>query len=51
LTYSLGWLRQEENQYLDVPAEQVARLSPKVKQIAGFEMYRALGFHDPSSGS
>ncbi|MDC1019401.1 phytanoyl-CoA dioxygenase family protein, partial [Pseudomonadales bacterium] len=51
LTYSLGWLRQEENQYLDVPAEQVARLSPKVKQIAGFEMYRALGFHDPSSGT
>ncbi|MBT3734060.1 MAG: mitomycin antibiotic biosynthesis protein, partial [Gammaproteobacteria bacterium] len=51
LTYSLGWLRQEENQYLDVPAEQVIRLSPKVKQIAGFEMYRALGFHDPSSGS
>ena len=51
LTYSLGWLRQEENQYLNVPAERIARLSPKVKQIAGFEMYRALGFYDPSSGS
>lgn len=51
LTYSLGWLRQEENQYLDVPAEQVAKLSPRVRQIAGFEMYRALGLYDPSVGS
>jgi len=51
LTYSLGWLRQEENQYLDVSAEQAAKLSPKVRQIAGFEMYRALGFYDPSSSS
>ena len=48
LTYSAGWVRQEENQYLDVPAERLAELSPEVKQIAGFDMYRALGFHDPS---
>ena len=48
LTYSLGWLRQEENQYLDVPAERVSQLSPEVRRIAGFEMYRALGLHDPS---
>lgn len=51
LTYSLGWLRQEENQYLDVPAQQIAKLSPKVKKIAGFEMYRALGLYDPSIGA
>ncbi len=49
LTYSLGWLRQEENQYLDVPSERVAELSPEVRQIAGFDMYRALGLYDPSA--
>jgi ectoine hydroxylase-related dioxygenase (phytanoyl-CoA dioxygenase family) len=48
LTYSLGWVRQEENQYLDVPPERLAELPPEVRQIAGFDMYRALGFYDPS---
>ncbi len=50
LTYSVGWVRQEENQYLDVPSAKLSELSQDVKQIAGFEMYRALGFHDPSVG-
>jgi hypothetical protein len=49
LTYSVGWVRQEENQYLNIPAERLAELSPEVKQMAGFKMYRALGFHDPSA--
>ena len=49
LTYSLGWVRQEENQYLNVPAERLAELSPELRRIAGFDMYRALGFYDPSS--
>ena len=48
LTYSAGWVRQEENQYMDVPPERLAELSPEVKKIAGFDMYRALGFFDPS---
>lgn len=46
LTYSLGWVRQEENQYLDVPRDRVAELSPEVRRIVGFDMYAALGFHD-----
>ena len=46
LTYSLGWVRQEENQYLDVPPSRLAELSPEVKRIVGFDMYRALGFYD-----
>lgn len=50
LTYSLGWVRQEENQYLDVPRERMAELSPEVRRIAGFDMYSALGFYDPSVG-
>ena len=48
LTYSLGWLRQEENQYLDVPPERVEQLTPEIRRIVGFDMYRALGLHDPS---
>lgn len=48
LTYSLGWVRQEENQYLDIPAERLAELSSEVRRLAGFGMYGALGFHDPS---
>ncbi|MEM7273143.1 MAG: phytanoyl-CoA dioxygenase family protein [Actinomycetota bacterium] len=48
LTYSLGWLRQEENQYLDVPPARRAELSPEVRRLAGFDMHGALGFHDPS---
>jgi len=51
LTYSLGWVRQEENQYLDVPKERLAELTPEVRKLLGFEMYDALGFHDPSVGS
>ena len=49
LTYSLGWVRQEENQYLDVPPERVAELAPEVRHIVGFDMYSALGFHDPTA--
>ena len=48
LTYSLGWVRQEENQYLDVTKERFEQLTPEERRIAGFEMYRALGFFDPS---
>lgn len=48
LTYSLGWVRQEENQYLNVPPERLAKLSAEVRRIAGFDMYRALGLYDRS---
>ena len=51
LTYSVGWVRQEENQYLDVAPERVAELSPEVKRLVGFGMYRGLGFHDPSASA
>lgn len=46
LTYSLGWVRQEENQYLNVPPERLAELTPEIRRIVGFDMYRALGFHE-----
>jgi len=47
LTYSLGWLRQEENQYLDVPPQVASELSPDLREAIGYEMYGALGIYDP----
>ena len=47
LTYSLGWLRQEENQYLDITPATAASLDPELAALCGFEMHEALGFYDP----
>jgi len=49
LTYSLGWLRQEENQSLDIPAEIVDSLPPELKQLTGHTMHGSLGFFDPAA--
>ena len=47
LTYSLAWLRQEENQCLDVPPDVADGLSPELQRMIGHKMVGALGFHDP----
>jgi hypothetical protein len=47
LTYSAAWLRQEENQYLDVPPDIADGLSPELQRVIGYKMNGALGFHDP----
>jgi len=44
LTYSAGWLRQEENQYLDVPPDVARKLPPALRDMIGYRMYQALGF-------
>jgi ectoine hydroxylase-related dioxygenase (phytanoyl-CoA dioxygenase family) len=45
--YVLGWLRQEENQYLSVPIEIVRLLPKRVQQLMGYEMGAyALGYID-----
>jgi ectoine hydroxylase-related dioxygenase (phytanoyl-CoA dioxygenase family) len=35
-TYSLGWLRQESNQYLDTPPEVAARFEPRLRALLGY---------------
>jgi ectoine hydroxylase-related dioxygenase (phytanoyl-CoA dioxygenase family) len=35
-TYALGWLRQEENQYLNVPREVAETHSPTIQQLMGY---------------
>ena len=49
ITYALGWLRQEENQYLDVPPDEAAKLPQKVRDVIGYKMHRALGFANDGS--
>ena len=46
-TYSLGWLRQEENQYLNVPKNIAKQYSKKVQKLMGYEVHRTLGsYHE-----
>jgi ectoine hydroxylase-related dioxygenase (phytanoyl-CoA dioxygenase family) len=40
--YSLGWLRQEENHYLTVPADVARRLPERVQQLLGYEQHGPL---------
>jgi ectoine hydroxylase-related dioxygenase (phytanoyl-CoA dioxygenase family) len=45
--YVLGWLRQEENQYLSVPREIAAALPERVQRLMGYQMGAyALGYMD-----
>ncbi|MFZ4433827.1 MAG: phytanoyl-CoA dioxygenase family protein [Microthrixaceae bacterium] len=45
--YTLGWLRQEENQYLSVPTEVARTLPERVQRLMGYSMGSyALGYVD-----
>jgi ectoine hydroxylase-related dioxygenase (phytanoyl-CoA dioxygenase family) len=46
LSYSLGWLRQEENQYIDVPRDLARTLPKELRDIVGYRMHVALGYVD-----
>ncbi|MEM7080011.1 MAG: phytanoyl-CoA dioxygenase family protein [Pseudomonadota bacterium] len=47
LSYSLGWLRQEENQYLALPQHLAAEMPNEVLDLIGYPMHGSLGFYDP----
>lgn len=48
ITYALGWLRQEENQYLSCPPEIARELSPELQALIGYSMGSyALGYYTP----
>ncbi len=38
-TYSLGWLRQEENHYLCLENEEIANLSEPVRRLLGYQAH------------
>ena len=48
ITYALGWLRQEENQYLSCPPEIARTLEPELQAMLGYAMGNyALGYYTP----
>jgi ectoine hydroxylase-related dioxygenase (phytanoyl-CoA dioxygenase family) len=48
ITYALGWLRQEENQYLSCPPDIARTLEPELAQLIGYAMGQyALGYYTP----
>lgn len=50
LTYTLGWLRQEENQHVSIPLAEALALPAAVRSRLGFDADYGggLGFFDPS---
>lgn len=42
LSYCLGWLRTEENNYLATPPAVAATLSPKAQDLIGYSMHDAI---------
>jgi ectoine hydroxylase-related dioxygenase (phytanoyl-CoA dioxygenase family) len=48
ITYCLGWLRQEENQYLSCPPEIARDFAPELQALLGYAMGSyALGYFTP----
>ncbi|WP_293681346.1 phytanoyl-CoA dioxygenase family protein [uncultured Phenylobacterium sp.] len=48
ITFALGWLRQEENQYLSCPPEIARTLEPELQALLGYAMGNyALGYFTP----
>jgi ectoine hydroxylase-related dioxygenase (phytanoyl-CoA dioxygenase family) len=48
ITYALGWLRQEENQYLSCPPEIARTLEPALQELLGYATGQyALGYYTP----
>ena len=48
ITYSLGWLRQEENQYLSTPPELAREVSEDLQELIGYSLGQyALGYYTP----
>jgi ectoine hydroxylase-related dioxygenase (phytanoyl-CoA dioxygenase family) len=48
ITYALGWLRQEENQYLSCPPEIAKDFGPDLQALLGYAMGSyALGYYTP----
>ncbi len=48
ITYCLGWLRQEENQYLSCPPAIARTLDPQLQALMGYAMGSyALGYFSP----
>eukprot|EP01051_Picozoa_sp_SAG22_P007084 SAG22_NODE_487_length_9870_cov_13.118821_8_plen_160_part_00 len=45
-SFTLGWLRQEENLYIDCPPEIARSWPPELSTLVGYDAHGALGFYD-----
>jgi ectoine hydroxylase-related dioxygenase (phytanoyl-CoA dioxygenase family) len=45
MNYCAGWIRQQENQQLGIPAETMAGFSPLLRELCGLGIYRGLIGH------
>ena len=50
-TYSLGWLRQEENQILNVPREIADGYPDRIRCLMGYQMHGTLGSYQNPDGT
>jgi ectoine hydroxylase-related dioxygenase (phytanoyl-CoA dioxygenase family) len=49
-TYALGWLRQEENQYLNVPREVAESYPEPIRRLMGYQSCGHLGAYQKPDG-
>jgi ectoine hydroxylase-related dioxygenase (phytanoyl-CoA dioxygenase family) len=50
-TYALGWLRQEENQYLQVPRELAESYPETIQRLLGYQSHGLVGGYQRPDGS
>ena len=50
-TYALGWLRQEENQYLNVPREVADGYPDHIRRLLGYQKCGRLGVYQHPDGT
>jgi ectoine hydroxylase-related dioxygenase (phytanoyl-CoA dioxygenase family) len=46
VSFSVGWVRQEENLYLEMPLEEALALPPEMRELIGYRMHTGLGFSE-----
>jgi len=51
VTYCLSWLRQEENQYLNVPREIADGYPDHIRRLMGYQMHGTLGSYQNPDGT
>lgn len=46
VSFSVGWVRQEENHYLELPLEDALALPREIRELIGYRMHAGLGFSE-----
>jgi hypothetical protein len=46
VSFSVGWVRQEENHYLEIPVAEARALDAEMRDLIGYKMHTGLGFSE-----